>query len=460
MDGSTPAARPRARAPVLSDLSIRNAAREVPNQVALIDRRGELTFSALATLAHQQVERIGPGRVLIAPRPNREDIATLLGMLDRRISFALASRRWTDREVDDAIVRTGASTVIRDGERAPTVHRGHPAEQLLVFTSGSSGRAKIVRLSHEALRAAAAAHARALPWTEDDAWVLTLPLGHIGGLSVLTRSLYARRPVVLGPERFDARSTLDAMESARGTLLSLVPTTLRRLLDRGSEPPGSLRAVLLGGAAAEPALIARARSAGWPVLPTYGMSETCAQVCTQRLGDLCPAGVGPPLPGISVRIEQGQIEVSGPTLMIGYLDADPLPAQWYRTGDLGRIDERGHLHVLGRVGARIITGGENVDPVEVELALVAHPEVVEAVVVGAPDAQWGEAVVACVVTRGTVADEELRRHLSARLADYKLPKRVERVRALPRLDSGKVDRAAVERSMLQGVSDEPPSVGS
>jgi len=434
----------------LSDLSVASAAAEVPDAPGLIDDDGAVSFAELA--ARNAVRDLpADGRVLVAPRVVREDVTLLLGLLARRASIVLAHDRWTGAELGDAAARTGAAVTIVNGVTERT-GRTTPAEpgEILVFTSGSSGRPKIARLAHDAWRAAAAAHAEALPWTDDDRWVLTLPLGHVGGLSILTRSLFARRPVVLGPARFEPDALRDAIARHRGTLLSLVPAMLARLIDR--PPPPTLRAALLGGAAASPALIAEARAAGWPVLPTYGMSETCAQVCTQRLGDERPDGVGPPLPGVRVRIgDGGHIEVAGPTLFDGYLDETEGGSDgWYRTGDLGRLDADGHLHVTGRADARILTGGENVDPVEVERALLAHPAITEAVVLGVPDPRWGQRVVAVLVADPPVDPDAIAAHLAPRLARFKHPKQVMVRDALPRLPSGKVDRAA-----LAGAFDAP-----
>ncbi|MEZ4336240.1 MAG: AMP-binding protein [Sandaracinaceae bacterium] len=412
----------------MRDLSILAAAREAPDGIALIDDDGACTFEELAARA---MDRTAPSqaRVLVTPRSTRDDVARLLGLLERRVGFVCGHHQWSEAERADAATRTGV------GER-------RAEEQLLLFTSGSSGRPKVVRLSHGALVAAAAAHAAALPWRAEDRWLLGLPLGHIGGLSILTRSLWARRPVVLGSERFDPAHLLDAMTRHEVTLVSLVPTMLARLLDRA--PPRSLRAALLGGAAAAPSLIAQARAAGWPVLPTYGSSETCAQACTQRLGAERETGVGPALPGIEVRVVDERIEIRGPTLMLGYLD-DPTPIVdgWYRTGDIGALDQEGHLHVRGRADDTLITGGENVDPREVETALLAHPRITEACVGGRPDPEWGQQIVAMIAGSPAPSPEEVKRHLRGLLAPFKHPKQLRAVDALPRLPSGKVDRLAV-----------------
>ncbi len=430
----------------MSDLSILAAAREAPDRPAIVDEQGTLTFAELAERA-MALTAPSPTRAWLAPRAVRDDVARILGMLERRVGFLLAHARWTAHERDAAIARVGAGTAAA-------------REQVLVFTSGSAGRPKVVRLSHEALVAAAAAHALALPWRDDDAWLLCLPLGHVGGLSVLTRSLYARRPVILAPEPFDPDALAALAGSRRATLASLVPAMLAALSDR--PPPTSLRAVLLGGAAAAPSLVARARAAGWPVLPTYGASETAAQVCAQRLGDERPTGVGPPLPGLEVRVRGGVIEVRGPTLMLGYLDdPSPLDEGWLRTGDLGRIDAEGHLHVLGRADEVLITGGENVDPREVEDALLAHPRITEAIVLGVPDPRWGQRVVALIAGASAPGEDEVHEHLRGRLAPYKRPRTVAFVRELPRLPSGKVDRARVLGALgAPGARPEEPEWGS
>lgn len=406
-------------------LSLRDAAREAPLRIALVDDEGALTWDEVARAA----AALTPESPILTARARRADVLRIWSLLDARTPFALLHARWTDAERDEARARVQASR--------------HPA-QVVVFTSGSTGKPKGVRLSAEALGAAAEAHARALPWQPDDRWLLAMPLGHVGGLSILTRALWSRGAVALGPERFDP-DTFHAASSRLGvTLLSLVPTMLDRLLEDGRPPPPRLRAALLGGAACPPALLRKGREAGWPLLPTYGTSETCAQIATQRLDDPRPEGVGPPLPGVRVRVRDGAIEVAGPTLFDGLLE-EARSGTWYRTGDLGHLDEDGHLHVAGRVDDRIVSGGENVDPLEVEAALRAHPAVRDACVVGVPDPRWGQRVAAMVV--GEVSVAELEAHLAPRLARFKHPRRWRFAEALPVAPSGKRDRRAVAAAL-------------
>ncbi len=205
-------------------------------------------------------------------------------------------------------------------------------------------------------------------------WLCPLPLSHVGGLMVLLRSAIYGTTAVLGPA--DTRDI---------TIASLVPTQLGRLLDR--EPPPSLRVVMLGGAPADPTLLARARDAGWPVAPTYGLTQACSAVTVAQVGDVETSGR--PLPGVSV-------DDRGRRRDRRRRSHDPRAAH---TGDLGTLDERGRLTVLGRKVDTIVSGGENVMPAEVEAALLAHPAVAEAGVFGRPDPEWGEAVTAHVVLR-------------------------------------------------------------
>ena len=193
--------------------------------------------------------------------------------------------------------------------------------------------------------------------------------------------------------------------------------------------------MLLGGGPMPRALLARARAAGFPVCPSYGLTQACSTVTVAEPGDLESAGR--PLPGVGVAITgDGEIVVSGGTVnALGTL----------RTGDLGRIDSRGRLVVTGRKGDVIISGGENVAPVEVEAVLAEHPDVAEAAVFARPHALWGEAVTALVVLRDGArpAQAALRAHCLERLAPFKVPKAFELVDELPRTESGKVRRAAL-----------------
>jgi o-succinylbenzoate---CoA ligase len=228
---------------------------------------------------------------------------------------------------------------------------------------------------------------------------------------------------------FDTGRVKAALEDGEVSLASLVPTMLVRLRAAGLARAPGLRAIALGGGPIPPGLLDWARDAGIPVVPVYGMTETCSQVVA--------GSPGRPLRGVELEIaEDGEILVRGPMVARGSLAADG----WLHTGDLGSLDRDGGLHVEGRLKELIVTGGENVAPLEVEQVLLTHPAVADAGVAGRPDPEWGEAVTAFVVLRGPATADELRVWCRERLEPYKTPKTVHRVTALPRGAGGKLLR--------------------
>jgi len=325
------------------------------------------------------------------------------------------------------------------------------ADWALLFTSGTTGQPKAARLTVGAFDALARASAANLGPRPGDRSLCNLPLFHVGGLGMAVRCAHDGATLVLHP-RFDAEAVVGAVRDDGITHLSLVARTLEQCLDAGLRP-GLLRGVLVGGGPVPPALVERARGAGIPVLLTYGLTEACSQVTTERPGEADGRTAGVPLPGLEIRIdEEGAIAVRGPTLMRGYLDdevatAGVLRDGWLHTGDLGRLDGRGRLTVLARRTDLILSGGENVYPAEVEAVLAAHPGVAEVAVVARPDARWGQVPVAVVVPRPAASVEDLRAWARARLAGFKVPAEVVPVAALPRTPAGKVDRAAVQATV-------------
>lgn len=329
------------------------------------------------------------------------------------------------------IWRAGAVAVVLD-PRAPGAAVAHaagsPGTALILHTSGTSGEPKPVELSFSNLEASAQASADALGVEQDDRWLCPLPLHHVGGLSVLTRCAINVTTAVLH-ERFDAKRVKRAIEAGEATLVSLVPTMLARLRDAGLSAAPGLRAVALGGGPIPAGLLEWAAAAGIPVTPVYGMTETSSQIV---------AGVpGRVLQGVELEIaSDGEILVRGPMVARDAVAADG----WLHTGDRGRLDADGRLHVLGRIKELIVTGGENVSPLEVEDALLAHPAVADAAVAARPDPEWGEAVTAFVVAHAPATPGELRDWCGERLAPYKVPKRIELVADLPRNSAGKLLR--------------------
>jgi O-succinylbenzoic acid--CoA ligase len=346
--------------------------------------------------------------------------------------------------VDTPLSAKAPLTVVRPDFRAAPASFVHELEDVcvIIHTSGTTSAARPVGLTYGNFLWSALGSGVALGVDPCERWLCTLPLAHVGGLSILLRSaIYATTAVI--HERFDAEPVLEALEEEEITLVSLVATTLARLLDAGLREPPSLRHALTGGGPVPTSLIARARAAGVPVTPTYGLTEACSQVST----------AGPTLFCTSVSIDaSGEILVAGPTVAPGSVAADG----WLHTGDLGAIDEQGSLAVSGRASETIVSGGENIVPSEIEAVLESHPDVLEAAVVGREDARWGEAVSAVVVLRpdrapsgrrmpaippAGVVEAELRAHCAEQLAPFKVPKSVSlRTSPLPRTRSGKLLR--------------------
>jgi O-succinylbenzoic acid--CoA ligase len=346
-----------------------------------------------------------------------------------------------------------------DGSESVEAARWHRDDTAIVmFTSGTTGQPRGVRLTLGNLVASATGSAFRLGVSPGDRWLDCLPAYHMGGLAPAVRcSLYGTTLVV--QQSFDADRLADALASYGVTGVSLVPTQLKRLLDSGWTPVESLETVLLGGAPASEDLLRRALDADVPVYPTYGMTEAASQVTTATpiQTETYPGSVGQPLVTVSVTVvdetgtpvdagERGEIVVDGPTVTPGYLDdsvtEDTFGEFGLHTGDISYRDEDGRLWVLGRADDTIITGGENVHPAEVESVLRDHPDVADAAVVGLADKEWGERIGALVVS-ADVDTEELEAFTRERLADYKVPKRFAVTTELPRTASGTVDRDAV-----------------
>ena len=319
----------------------------------------------------------------------------------------------------------------------------------ILRTSGTGGRSRAVALTRRTCDASSRAVRARLGLARDDAWYASLSLAHIGGMALIDRALAAGSRVVTRGE-WRLEMLVELLEADAISHASLVPTMLGRLLDAGLPHPlpASLRCALVGGAGTPPALLERALAAGLPLALTYGMTETCSQVTTAppALVRAKPGSAGAPLGGVEVRIAaDGEIEVRGDLVARAYHQGGPItgPDGWYRTGDLGRLDRDGHLWVTGRKARRIVSGGVNVHPAEVERVLAAHPAVAEAAVVGLPDPEWGERVAAAIVP--AVARElrvqAIHRHCRELLGPAGRPRALVVLAELPRNPNGKIDRA-------------------
>ena len=360
-------------------------------------------------------------RVFAAGLNTPETASLVLGALRRGCELVLQNTRLTPAERAAQVLSVAA---------IPPAHE--PA--VVLFTSGTTGGPKAAVLGRENLEANARAANQVLHVDARSRFVCVLPLFHVGGIATLIRCELAGATVLLH-ERFDADAVARELHEG-ATHASLVANTLARVLERSSDFPPVIVAV--GGGPVPAPLLQRARAAGLRVVQTWGMTETCSMATCELPDDADGTTAGPPLPGFEIRVDQGEILVRGPALMRGYLGQEPLRDRFFRTGDLGDLDHRGRLTIHARRTDLIVSGGENVYPAEVEAALLAHPEVREAVVLPAPDERWGQVGVAYLVT--TATDDELRDFLRSRIARYKVPARFVRLAELPRNAAGKIDR--------------------
>ena len=337
------------------------------------------------------------------------------------------------------------------------------ADGLIVHTSGTSGRPKAAVLTWGNLLHSAVASAFRLGVLPGDRWLCVMPMYHVGGLSIVLRSLIYGTAIDLLPlSSFDIAAVNRCLSDMPITLVSLTPTMLSRLLDgREREWNPRLRCVLLGGAATPVDLVARCLDAGIPIAVSYGLSEAASQVATALPVDLRqkPGSVGKPLLFTDLRVvdERGQdmpvstpgeLLVKGPTVMRGYRGrASALEDGWLRTGDIGYLDADGDLFVLQRREDLIISGGENIYPAEVEAVLLAHPAVDDAVALGLPDDDWGQRVAAAIQLAGRTATttDDIIAFARERLAGYKIPRDIRFVSAMPRTPSGKIRRRDLRR---------------
>jgi acyl-CoA synthetase (AMP-forming)/AMP-acid ligase II len=369
-----------------------------------------------------------------------------------------------DTTTDDAALQALDITSSQDEE----------ATALIIFTSGTSGQPKAVVLSHRAVLARlhmTLQVTRKLPHQVDlsahDVALITGPLFHVGQMQTLLRALVVGDTLVLTAGRFDPADVLALIERHRINRWTAVPTMVSRLLDHPDvtrRDVSSLKSISIGGAPVHAELMQRMRTSlpsVNPRIPTgYGLTENGGQATGSAGSDKVEllGSTGKPMPLVEIRflshpgLPDGEILLRAPTQMSGYfgIDESPIDAQgWLRTGDLGRLDDRGNLWITGRSKDMIIRGGENISPAAVEAALVAIPGVREAVVFGVPHTDLGEEVMTVVVLNASVTVDELKAQLKGRVASFAIPSRWRiQTEPLPTNPAGKVDKSAIRAHLL------------
>jgi O-succinylbenzoic acid--CoA ligase len=471
-----------------------------PEQPALLAGGVRWTFAGLDRLVVSTARRlaalgVAPGDRVAALQGNGPDFVALVHAV-ARIGAVLVplNTRLAPPELAWQLVDAGARLLIHDDPHASAARaaarlapdlllvpaadgaeagddRPNPlrdwidltAVHSIVYTSGTTGRPKGAMLTYGNHWWSAVGSALNLGNHHDDRWLAVLPLFHVGGMSILMRSVIYGITAVVHPT-FDPAAANRAIDEDGITIVSVVSVMLQRMLDeRGARPyPGSLRCVLLGGGPAPRALLEACAHRSVPVVQTYGLTETASQVATLAPTDALRklGSAGKPLLPNELRIdrdgvsappgESGEILVRGPTVTSGYVNRPEETTRvirdgWLHTGDIGYLDGEGYLYVLDRRDDLILSGGENVYPAEVESVLLTHPGIEEAAVVGVPDARWGQAPMAAVRVREgmTLGEREVIAYCRERLARYKVPTCVRFVGSLPRNAAGKLLRGVL-----------------
>ena len=336
-------------------------------------------------------------------------------------------------------------------------------EASVILTSGSKGIPKGVILTNGNYYYSALASNLNLGLAAEDCWLLSLPLYHVGGLSILHRCTLAGASVYV-THGFNCEETNSLIDASKITHLSLVPTMLHRLIEsRVDEPmPDTVKVILLGGAPAPKKMVEKIRQFRLPVLTTYGMTESASQITSMSPGDPAEklSTSGKPLKYVQLRIVnsegkdlppaiEGEIIVKGKTLFRGYLNRDAwrkwYDDRWFVTGDKGYLDSDGYLTVTGRVDDMFVSGGENIYPGEIEVEVASYPHIRAYAVLAVDDTEWGKRPVLFVepVETGEFNEQDMAAYLKTRLPKIKIPEKIIFLNRLPRVAIGKIDYAAL-----------------
>lgn len=459
-----------------------------PGAIAFTDPERSISFeqarSAVELLCVQMADIPGiPGkRVGILAENSIEYALTILALQQLGSSAVLLNTRLLEKDWQQQLANAGCEVLLCDSTHMSTsldirvlcleslfnqsgdTQSPHeldslPAdrESVVIFTSGSSGHTKGIKLSSGNFHASASASNRITKLGVGDSWLVSLPLYHLGGLGILFRTLYAGATSHFIPS-FNDELLAQHINAFPITHLSLVPTQLELLLARTELPViKRLKAILLAGAPSSERLLARIAEDELPVLSAYGMTETTAHCCCMRLADPIERvhSVGKAFDNTEIEIvdEQdlalpsgsvGEIRFRGPTVCLGYLNSEqklPLQKGWLYSGDLGKFDEDGYLYIVGRKDDMFISGGENIHPGEIEQAALRHQDVHAAAVIAIPHPTWGKRPILFVEPKVSqeLAEEDVLNYLRQELARIKVPDRCLVLEKMPLTAIGKND---------------------
>lgn len=457
-----------------------------PNKIAIEMDRKTLTFSQLQEQSEcfaRKITSLGissQSNVAILSNNQLEVIIAIHALTYLQFPIVMLNTRLSNRELTYQINQSEVSLLITTDKLRNEKALEHPNQKTfseihslpeanvelvkhidltkpctMMFTSGTTGLPKAVVHTYGNHWWSAVGSMLNLGLTEEDKWLLTLPMFHVGGFSILMKSIIYGMPVFL-MEKYDAKYLHEVLNEKRITIASLVTLMLRQLMNElgDNEFPSHIRCILLGGGSVPEPLLKKVEEKQVPLFQSYGMTETSSQIVTISLADAKAklGSAGKPLFPAEIKIEHpnkdgiGEIWVKGPMVMNGYwnhkkANEESFDGAWFKTGDLGYIDKDGFLYVVDRRSDLIISGGENIYPSEIENVILELDGIVEAAVVGKEDDLWGQIPVAFIVEREKkVSADEIQQYLNTNLASYKVPKEIIFVETLPKNASNKIMR--------------------
>lgn len=398
-----------------------------------------------------------------------------LVLLNTQLSIQELRYQLTDAKVNQVVVATESLSFFAKLDFLTVIEMVQPENSVLstsettatyqldatasiMYTSGTTGNPKGVVQCFSNHLASALATQENMKITEADCWLCSVPLFHISGLSIIIRQLVLGCSLRLY-SKFEAKIVTEDLAEGRGTVISVVAVMLRELLEHYPKNGYSsvFKAMLLGGGPISPKALEKCESYGVPVIQSYGMTETCSQVVALSFEDAAKkiGSAGRPLTGMAIKIidanekqiapnNVGEILLKGKNVVRRYLNGEQwqtvkwTPDGWFKTGDMGYLDEDGYLYLVSRLSELIISGGENIYPTEIEHVLQEFPGVKEVAVIGEPDEKWDAVPVAYIVGAPSITAEMINAFAKQYLAKYKLPKRVYLCHSLPKTASGKL----------------------
>jgi O-succinylbenzoic acid--CoA ligase len=444
----------------------------------------ELRKKVLSTAGYLQKQNISDGdRVGIIGQNDFDFIINILALWQISAVPVLLNIRLTETEIEEQLLLANCSSLLVQKEIDEKVKSSSKKNikypfiadddnsfsgkdkldvndaAVIIFTSGSTNKSKGIILSFNSLYNSALGSNQLLRYTRSDRWLASLPFYHIGGFSIITRSLLFGIPLII-PDSLLTYELSSTMNIHRPTFISLVAAQLKKLVDDNISPNPELKNCLIGGGFSDRELIRKAYDLGWPVNIVYGSTETSSFVTALLKDEIIfkPNSVGRAVPTNKIKItdndgnelkpfEIGEIVIQSSALMQSYLDSEEtkqvIKVGFYHTGDIGFLDEDGYLFIEGRKNYLIATGGENVNPVEVERALLQHPLITEAAVFPLKDKEWGEIISAAIVPKDKTAKisyEDIKSFLQERISGFKIPKKIFFEDQLPKTELGKVEK--------------------